>query len=75
MPIHKVEIIPEPEKRTRTIIKTKDIPAFVGNGDISVLCGGCAAILISNIFPGQIKRVVIKCPECGNFNDTTEACW
>ena len=75
MPIHKAEIIPEPEKRTRTVIKKNKSPAFIGSGDISVFCGECEAILISNIFRGQIKRIVIKCPECGNFNDTTEACW
>jgi hypothetical protein len=74
MPNRKAEIIPEPKKETRNVIITKAAPAFIGTGDLSVLCGHCGTILISNIASGQVRGMVIKCHGCGKFNDTAKAC-
>lgn len=70
MATKKGKIIPEPKPNTRTILAPRQAPAIKGDGSDSILCGNCEVILISNLNPATvIKNIVIKCPDCGSFND------
>ena len=64
------KIIPEPQPNTRTILAPSQAPAIKGEGSDSILCGNCGITLVSNLDATTvIKNIVIKCPDCGSFND------
>jgi uncharacterized ferredoxin-like protein len=69
----KLKIIPEPKEGTRTVIvrdvKSK-LPYFKGAGNLNLVCGNCGFVLCKKINEGQIRNIVMQCPECGLFNDT-----
>lgn len=68
---HKMKVIPEPKAGTRSVLlpTPAKTPVLRGSGDVSHACGGCEARLIENISAGQLRGIVIRCPECGTFND------
>lgn len=66
----KGKIIPEPQPNTRTILAPRQAPAIKGEGGDSILCGNCGITLVSNLDATTvIENIVIKCPDCGSFND------
>lgn len=69
MPTQKAKIIPEPSEGTRTILAPPEAPAIRGDGDLTILCGACNIAICQNIIPGQVENIVVKCPNCGKFND------
>ena len=70
MAIKKGKIIPELQTGTRTILAPPQAPAIKGKGDDSIVCGSCGIILVSDLDPTiVIENIVIKCPDCGSFND------
>ena len=71
MPEQKAKIIPEPAPNTRTVLNPAKGPAISGNGDFSTLCGNCGVILLKNVQFGQVRNIVIRCSNCGKFNDIT----
>ena len=71
--------IPKPDPGTRAIfIKTSDgSVVFRGhNTEIALICGNCDAHLVEGLEVGQIQGVIIKCNDCGEFNEcpTTDSC-
>jgi len=72
---HKLGIIPEPQENTRTVYASNPdvLPVIKGEtGDIDLACGNCGVILVSKITTiQQIENIVIKCPQCDEFNDVT----
>lgn len=71
----KLHVIPEPAEGTRSIlvkttpgllIQAKDAPNVVMD------CGACGERLVQGCRSNQIANMVIKCSECGAFNETVE---
>ena len=72
MTIQRGRIIPEPQPNTRTILAPRQAPVIKGKGkgDDCILCGKCGITLVSDLDATTvIKNIVIKCPDCGTFND------
>jgi len=71
MPIVKTRIIPEPRKDTRAVLMGEKLtgPFIKGNGPTTYICGVCRNILVENVFHGQIRNIVFKCPKCQSFNE------
>lgn len=73
VPRTKVQLrtIPEPSEGTRTVLELKGLfPAFKGKGETDIVCGHCGQVLIEGIGgEAVIKNIVIKCPNCGNYNE------
>lgn len=65
----KLGITPKPPQGTRTVIESKVSPAFKGQGDTDYICGNCGAILAGKVRQGQIRNIVIHCPNCGQYNE------
>jgi len=62
-------IIPMPQNGTRTVFIGTTVPFFRGIGKLTIVCGHCNLPLICNIDVGQVKNIVIRCPNCGRYND------
>lgn len=68
-----LRVIPEPDPQTRAV--------FIRSGDGTVIfqgqetqtsqdCGACGSPLIVGLRSGQVQGVVLRCNNCGAFNDT-----
>ena len=66
-----LRVIPEPEPRTRAVLKPKKgvLPVIKGNYDLDLLCGKCKITLVKGILEGQIENIVIRCPNCKAYNE------
>ena len=62
----KLATLTELRKPTRSIIAGK-APFFVGRGDTDLVCGSCGSTLAEGIVNGQLRDIVLKCPECGEY--------
>lgn len=70
-----LKVIPEPDPCTRSVfIKTGDGTILFQGHDtsISLDCGKCGAPLIIGLALEQIVNVVVRCNQCGSFNDTVK---
>jgi len=68
----RLRVIPEPKPQTRAVLDPKVgeiLPVIKGHGNLNLLCGNCAAILVEGISEGQIRNMVIHCPICRYYND------
>jgi len=43
-------------------------PHFQDGGGIALHCGSCLAVLADGMAPGQIRNLVLGCPQCGVYN-------
>lgn len=68
----KLMVIPEPDPDTRTIFVYTGEGTVVmrGTGNVVMECGNCGVPLVDGIPVSQIRSIVFKCPNCGQFNDT-----
>ena len=67
---YSLEIIPEPKKNSRTVLYTdKKIQYFKGAGNDNYYCGSCEYLLCESITRSQIQMLILKCPECGGYNE------
>ncbi len=67
----KMKVISEPGADNRTVLlpTPAKTPVIRGSGSVSHACGECEARLIENISAGQLQGIVVRCPECGTFNE------
>jgi DNA-directed RNA polymerase subunit RPC12/RpoP len=68
-----LSVIPEPDPGTRAVfVKTGEgTIAFQGTAtEKSFDCGSCGASLAIGVREDQMQGMVIKCNQCGTFNDT-----
>jgi hypothetical protein len=70
---HRLSTIKEPPPNSRVVIE------YLGEGTVSHLghhdvpdlcCGNCDATLIRGMPREKLKGAVLKCKNCGAFNDT-----
>jgi DNA-directed RNA polymerase subunit RPC12/RpoP len=66
----KMKVIKESEVRNMPILQpAPDLDVLVkGEGEYNYVCGNCGKTLFEAINKGQITKIVVKCPECGEFN-------
>ncbi len=71
MPDQKLKVISEPAENTRTVMTgvPPGTPFYKSSGDVNLLCGQCDTVLAENMNPGQVKNIVLQCPECKSYND------
>jgi hypothetical protein len=65
--------IPEPPEDSRTVVE------WIGKGTVGLFskddvpdlcCGKCRAVIIRGMPRKKLKGAVLKCKNCGAFNDT-----
>ncbi len=71
----KLRVISPPANGRRTVLlpADKDDPVFfVGEGvqGNTYLCGNCGVVLLENVKPDQVKNIVMKCANCGAYNES-----
>lgn len=67
----RLEVIPEPQKGTATVIRhgpTGPQIMMKGNGDTNYVCGTCGSTILENMQRGQVVNIVFRCFKCGSFN-------
>lgn len=67
----KMDIISEKEAKERDgFFMPDEGPAItMGNGEVVYVCGNCKKHL-AEVQPNFRLVVVLKCPQCGSFNDS-----
>ena len=71
-----MEVIPEPEKNSASVLILKTpcyisntpFAAISGGGNTDYICGGCSAVLASQVNQGMLVSIVLKCLNCGSYN-------
>jgi hypothetical protein len=67
----KLKPVPKPKEEERTVFEAKVAPIFRGGGDIDAICGSCDTILLKSVLEGQIRQVVVRCVNCGNYSEVS----
>jgi hypothetical protein len=67
----KLKVIPEPNKKQRTILRIKEGETVIarGDGQFTYTCGNCQTVLLEGMNQGQFENMVLKCNACQSFND------
>lgn len=67
-----LNVIPRPDPDTRSVFEKAggDSVFFVGTGEDQLDCGGCGAPLAVAVSRDQFHGLVLRCVECGAYNDT-----
>lgn len=67
----KLTVIPEPEPNRAVFTSDGDCSiAFQGyETGLALICGNCSAQLVTGVSLSQINKIVIKCNQCGKFNE------
>lgn len=73
-PTIRLAVIPEPEEGSRSVLvwKGKGTVAMRGPGNLTMVCGNCAAPLIVGWKVQQLHNIVFKCAGCAAYNETVE---
>lgn len=45
-----------------------DVPFFLGDGNLNLLCAHCSFVLAEGIQEGQLKNVIFLCKRCNHYN-------
>lgn len=67
-----LQIIPEPDPNTRTVFiyKGEGTTCFSGyEVGVELVCGSCKSQLVVGIPRANIKNIVIRCKNCGSYNE------
>ncbi|EHU5129695.1 SEC-C domain-containing protein [Vibrio vulnificus] len=65
-------VIPEPDPNTRSVFiyDGEGTTVFQGyDSNLELICGNCSSPLVSGINRNQISNIVIRCKQCGKFNE------
>ena len=77
-PKRKLKAIAEPAPDTRTVLTPAPgvIPVIkaeeTARGAVDSFCATCGVILIEGVRPPTIRNMVIRCPQCGTYNETPQ---
>jgi hypothetical protein len=64
--------IPEPARGTRAVFSGRGAGTIAFHGEeeaLSFLCGKCSSTLAKNVKGGQLNNLVLKCNQCGTYNE------
>ncbi len=72
--IIKLKIIDKSKTKNRTVIDPSNtdsvfVPIVGQGGDTDYICGNCDRKLAQNIFEGQVKKIIVRCPDCREYNE------
>jgi hypothetical protein len=75
MPSVRMKVIPEPARGKRSVLEASSLDPsyrfFHGGNDVDLLCGQCGRELVTGLQSAtHLQSVVLKCPDCGAFNDS-----
>lgn len=68
-----LRVIPEPDPGTRAVFVYEGEGTTVITGletGLSLDCGKCGASLVRGVHRAAVSGIVLRCKECGAFNDT-----
>lgn len=68
-----LKVIPEPDPGSRSVFIKNGEGSIIFSGretEISLDCGQCGASLVVGLKQEQIRSIVLRCNQCGAFNDT-----
>lgn len=69
-------LITEPPEGTRSVL-VSSAPLegwsgfFGGDGPVQQLCGSCRTVLMDGIEAGAVQDLVLSCPKCGMYNESS----
>ena len=66
-----LEVIPEPQPGTAAVLisdKRGPHPVMQGGGDVNYTCGACGNTLAKQVARGLLQQMVVKCPNCSEYN-------
>jgi hypothetical protein len=72
----KLLVVPEPAERTRTVLLQASAPPLFAGEEPEApdyVCGRCDSALIAKTTKLWLLNIVIKCFNCGAYNDTRDA--
>jgi hypothetical protein len=62
-------VVPTKNRKGMTILEGHPgFPVVGSGGPDDYFCGKCGVKLVEHVAPGQVRRVFIKCPDCGSYN-------
>jgi hypothetical protein len=61
----------DPQKES--ILVSTVSPVMKSKGMSDYICGSCSTVLLSSVSYKQVQHIVVKCPECGSYNDIPPA--
>lgn len=72
--IIKLKTIDKSETENRTVLDPSNtdrvfVPIVGEGGDTDYICGNCDRKLAQNVFEGQIRKIIIRCPDCRKYNE------
>jgi len=68
----KLKVIPEPDPNTRAVFIYDGEGTIMFQGyvtGVALVCGNCSSPLVAGMNQEQIKNIVLKCKNCGKFNE------
>jgi len=72
----KLLVIPKPAERTRTVLLQGSAPPLFTGEEAEApdyVCGKCDSVLIAKTTRLWLLNIVIRCFNCGAYNDTRDA--
>jgi predicted RNA-binding Zn-ribbon protein involved in translation (DUF1610 family) len=69
----KLAVISPPDPNTRSVFEKSTSGSVILQGEatsLSMDCGNCSASLIVGMHRDQVRGIVLRCNECGSYNDT-----
>lgn len=67
-----LRVIAEPDPGSRAVFEKSGAGSLFFQGfdtGLAWVCGQCTAALAAGIQPGQIRGVILRCNQCGSFNE------
>ena len=72
MTTYTMTVIPKPKAGTGTVLNWSgpkgNVSVIKGEGNDNYICETCKNIICEKVNRGQIKTLVIQCPNCGDYN-------
>lgn len=72
--IIKLKTIDKSKVKNRTVIDPSNtdsvfVPVVGEGGDTDYICGNCDRKLAQHVFEGQVKKIIVRCPDCREYNE------
>jgi hypothetical protein len=67
----KLHVVPPAGIHARTVLEIppSETCFFIADGNTNLVCGKCGTKLADGIYPGHLKKKVLKCNKCLSYNE------